>query len=349
VPLRTPLYDLHRELGARFTLFGGWEMPVAYPSGTIAEHLAVRRDVGVFDVSHLGTVALEGPDAFARIQSTLTNDLTKIAPGRAQYTHLLDVDGSVLDDIIVWWLAPERFDAMPNAANTENVQRALGGQDVTRERAILALQGPRAHALLAGVLEGAEPPARNRIVVGRVGGVPCTVAGTGYTGGPGVELAVPAAEAERVMRILLERGAMPCGLGARDSLRLEAGLPLHGNELGPGLTPLNAGLGWVVAFEKGPFPGREALRAQRERGVRPILVGVRSATRQPPRAHDILLDVHGAEVGSVSSGGYSPLLERGIGLAYVEPESQAGPFRIERARGGLELERAVLPFVDLRS
>jgi aminomethyltransferase len=349
VPRQTPLAAVHRELGARWTLFGGWEMPLAYPDGAIAEHLAVRRDVGVFDVSHLGTVLVEGPGAFERLQAALTNDLRKITPGRAQYTHLLDVDGSVLDDIIVWWVDEDRFHVMPNAANTENVLAALGGRDVTAERAILALQGPRAASVLGLILEGAEAPARNRIVAGRLAGVPVRVAGTGYTGGPGVELEVPAEEAERVLRALLAHGATPCGLAARDSLRLEAGLPLHGNELGPGLTPLNAGLAWVVAFDKGPFPGREALLEQRARGVRPVLVGVLSATRQPPRAHDELLDSTGRIVGSISSGGFSPLLERGIGLAYVEPEATGGPFVVERPRARLELVTSPVPFVDLRS
>lgn len=349
MPERTALYDLHRDLGARFTLFGGWEMPVSYPSGTIAEHLAVRTGVGVFDVSHLGTVVVEGPDAFDRLQATLTNDLRKIGPQRAQYTHLLDVDGSVLDDIIVWWVDRERFHVMPNAANTENVTAALGGRDITRSRCILALQGPGAAALLGPLLEGAEPPARNRIVTGRIGDIEVRVAGTGYTGGPGVELEVAPDDAVALMERLLERGAVACGLGARDSLRLEAGLPLHGNELGPGLTPLNAGLGWVVAFEKGPFPGREALLAQQAAGVNPILIGVRSLTRQPPRAHDVLVDASSTAVGSISSGGYSPLAGVGIGLAYVDPEAAAGPFRAVRARGSLDLERAAVPFVDLRS
>ncbi len=344
---RSPLDALHRELGARFTIFSGWEMPLAYPEGTIAEHLAVRRDVGVFDVSHLGTVVVEGPRAFDQLQRTLTNDLAKISPGRAQYTHLLDVDGSVLDDIIVWWVGEERFHVMPNAANTENVLRALGGRDVTRTRAILALQGPGAAALLAPLLEGAAVPGRNRIVRGTVAGVPVTVAGTGYTGGPGVELEVPAEAAPGVLRTLLEAGATPCGLGARDSLRLEAGLPLHGHELGPGLTPLNAGLAWVVAFEKGPFPGRDALLEQRVRGVRPVLIGVRGASRQPPRAHDELRSAEGVLVGAVTSGGFSPLAGVGIGLAYVEPEAASGPFHVERARGRLELERSALPFVEL--
>ena len=193
---RSPLDDVHRTAGARMVPFGGWDMPLEYPSGTIAEHLACRQDAVVFDVSHLGTVRLTGPDAFDRLQQTLSNDLGKIGPGRAQYTHLLDDgDGSVLDDIIVWWHPGDGvdvFDVMPNASNTDRVREAVGGDETTAERAVLAVQGPAARDRLAAVFPAAAEVGRFRVAHATWNGVGCTVAGTGYTGERGVEIAVPA-------------------------------------------------------------------------------------------------------------------------------------------------------------
>ena len=247
----SPLDTEHRELGATMVEFGGWEMPIAYPSGTIDEHLACRNRAVIFDVSHLGTVRVEGDGAFDRLQSTLTNDLAKIEPGRAQYTHLLEpVDGSVVDDLIVWWRpdAPEAFDVMPNASNTDGVRAAIGGTDTTHERAVLAVQGPHARALVATVFPAAGSVGRFRVAALDWNGVPCTVAGTGYTGEDGLEIAVPAEAASALWRALVGAGIPPAGLGARDTLRLESALPLHGHELGAGITSLQAGLGWVVAW-----------------------------------------------------------------------------------------------------
>ena len=223
-------------------------MPLAYPGGTISEHLSCREDAVAFDVSHLGTVRVSGPDARARLQSTLTNDLGKIAPGRAQYTHLLDeADGSVLDDIIVWWIEDDRFDVMPNASNTRRVRGAIGGCDITPERAVIAVQGPRARSRLAEAIPEAAAVGRFRVGRFEWEGFSCVAAGTGYTGEDGVECCVPADAAVMFWETVLETGVRPAGLGARDTLRLEAALPLHGHELGPGITPLQAGLEWVVA------------------------------------------------------------------------------------------------------
>ena len=231
--------------------FGGWEMPLAYPSGTIAEHLACRHDAVAFDVSHLGTVRVTGAGAHDLLQATLTNDLGKIAPGRAQYTHLLDdVDGSVLDDIIVWWVAEDRFDVMPNASNTARVRAAVGGTDVTATRAIVAVQGPEARQRLDMVAPDAASVGRFRVTGFSWSGHECVAAGTGYTGEDGVECAIPASVAPSFWEAVLGAGIRPAGLGARDTLRLEAALPLHGHELGPGITPLQAGLGWVVSWSK---------------------------------------------------------------------------------------------------
>ena len=321
---RSPLDAVHRALGARMVPFGGWEMPLEYV-GTIDEHLACRNDAAVFDVSHLGTVRVEGSGAFDRLQAALTNDLAKIGPGRAQYTHLLDpIDASVRDDIIVWWHpAGDAFDVMPNASNTDAVRDAIGGSEITHGRAVLAVQGPRARERLATVFPEASEVGRFRVAHASLDGVPYVVAGTGYTGEDGVELAVPAADAERIWERVVAAGVQPAGLGARDTLRLEAALPLHGHELGPGITPLQAGLGWVVAFGKPAFIGREALVAERDRGVARHLVGIATEGRRPPRAECPIL-VDGEVAGMVTSGNFSPVLGHGIALGFVPPEVGPG-------------------------
>jgi aminomethyltransferase len=315
---RGPLDALHRALGAKMVPFGGWEMPLAYGSGTVAEHFACRRDAVIFDVSHLGTVRVLGPSAKEQLQRALTNDLDKIAPGRAQYTHLLADDASVLDDIIVWWVSDERFDVMPNASNTDNVVAAIGGEDVTATRAVFAVQGPRAKELVAAYSPDLAAIGRFRVAEIELDGVSCVVAGTGYTGEPGFEVAVPVAHAARVWEAIVATGVTPAGLGARDTLRLEAGLPLHGHELGAGITPLQASLGWVVAWNKPAFRGKDALVAEREAGVARELRGIVCDSRRPPRdGCDVLID--GRRVGVVSSGNFSPVLECGIALAFLEP------------------------------
>ena len=305
--------------------FGGWDMPIQYPTGTLAEHRACRAAAAAFDVSHLGTVRVTGPGAFDRLQAALTNDLGKIDPGRAQYTHLLDeADASVLDDIIVWWVTDDRFDVMPNASNTERVLAAIGGDDVTAGRAVIAVQGPAARERLATVAPEAAAVGRFRVAeVDVLGGVPGVVAGTGYTGEDGVELAVDADHAGAVWDAVVDAGVTPAGLGARDTLRLEAGLPLHGHELGPGITPLQAGLGWVVAWGKGEFRGRKALAMERERGIGRRLRGLEVEGRRPPRAEQVVRSA-GETIGRVTSGNYSPTLDRGIALAFLPPDVEEG-------------------------
>jgi aminomethyltransferase len=293
-------------------------MPLAYPSGTLTEHRSCRSAAVAFDVSHLGTVRVEGPGALDVLQHELSNDLRRITPGRAQYTHLLDPDdASVVDDIIVWWIADGVFDVMPNASNTERVRLAIGGRDTTGERAVIAVQGPDARRLLDTVAPAAA--AVGRFAVGSFvwRGVSGTVAGTGYTGEDGVECAVPASVAPSFWQALLDAGVVPAGLGARDTLRLEAGLPLHGQDLGPGITPLQAGLGWVVGWDKGDFRGRRPLEAERRTGPRRRLDGLVAEGRQPPRHDDAVLQGD-RRVGTVTSGNFSPVLERGIALALVD-------------------------------
>ncbi len=326
-------------------------MPLAYPQGTLAEHRACRSGVALFDVSHLGTVRVTGTGtgALALLQDTLTNDLRRIGPGRAQYTHLLDpADGSVVDDLLVWWVAPERFDVMPNASNTAQVRQAVGGTDVTAERAVLAVQGPQARSCLASVFP--EAGAVGRFAVRQLDwqGTTCVVAGTGYTGEDGVEMAVPEAAAPALWDALAGAGAVPAGLGARDTLRLEAGLPLHGHELGPGITPLQAGLGWVVGWDKPDFRGRAALEGERARGPRRLLRGVELEGRRPPRAGSAVLN-GGTVVGTVTSGNFSPTLERGIALCFVPPDLEVGASVEIDLRGTRLPGRLVrLPFVSRR-
>jgi aminomethyltransferase len=334
---RSPLDAAHRRLGAKLVPFGGWDMPLAYPAGTLAEHRACRGAAVAFDVSHLGTVRIEGPDGFARLQRTLTNDLGRIGTGRAQYTHLLDeADASVVDDIIVWWVDDERFDVMPNASNTAGVLDALGGQDVTSSRAVIAVQGPDARARLAAVSPDAASVPRFGVQAVRWQGVDLVAAGTGYTGEDGVECAVPAEAAEAFWAAVLNAGVQPAGLGARDTLRLEAGFPLHGHELGPGITPLQARLGWVVSWDKGEFRGRAALAAERERGVTRLLAGLVLDGRQPPRAGCQVL-VDGKPAGEVTSGNFSPVLGRGIALAFLPPTVEPGQ------PAGIDLRGKIVP------
>ncbi len=344
-PLRhTALLDAHRRLGARLVEFGGWEMPLSYGEGTLAEHRACRTDSVMFDVSHLGTVRVEGPDAFDRLQAALSNDLRRVTPGRAQYTHLLDDgDGSVVDDIIVWWLDDQRFDVMPNASNTAGVEEAVGGVDTTDSRCIIAVQGPHARARLATVAPDAAAVPRFGVMPFVWEGVPCVVAGTGYTGEDGVECAVPAEAAEALWAALLATGIRPAGLGARDTLRLEAALPLHGHELGPGITPLQAGLGWVVGWDKDAFRGRAALLEERRRGVARRLVGLTTAGRRPPReGADVVKD--GPRAGTVTSGNFSPMLGCGIALAYIDAAFDADiPTAFDIVQRGQTLAATTVP------
>lgn len=357
--LRTsPLDAAHRALGARMVPFGGWDMPIQY-AGVIEEHRACREAAVVFDVSHLGSVRVEGSGAFDALQWAFTNDLRRIEPGRAQYTHLLDErDAHVVDDIIVWWLADERFIVMPNASNTEPLLDALRDavvraghgaatvEDVTATRAVLAVQGPQARDRLAAVWPEAAAVAHFGVIPVRWDGADGYAAGTGYTGEDGVELHVPAEVAGSLWAALLDAGITPAGLGARDTLRLEAGLPLHGHELGEGITPLQAGLAWVVRTDKpGGFRGAGALQGELDRGPARILRGITVEGRQPPRA-GFAVRVDGRVVGEVTSGNFSPILGHGVALAFVEPEVHLGDAVVLEARGR-ELQGTVVrpPFV----
>jgi aminomethyltransferase len=322
--LRTPLYDRHVALGARLVPFAGWEMPVQY-EGVIPEHLAVRNDCGVFDVSHMGELEVEGPSAREYLQALLSNDLDRIEPGKAQYTLLTNGDGGIVDDLIVYERALDRFLLIVNAANREDDlawlrDHELDGaeiRDVSDAYALLAVQGPRSLERL-GLPDG---PAFT-FGDGEIDGVACVVNRTGYTGERGVELLVPAESAGELWDRVLERGAVPCGLGARDTLRLEVCYPLHGNDIGPETDAISAGLGWVCALDK-DFTGVAALRAVKEEGPRRRLAAFVMEERAIPREGMAILD-GGEVVGAVTSGSHSPMLERGIGMGYV-PTALAEP------------------------
>lgn len=338
-----PLHEQHAALGAKFTEFAGWAMPVAYPAGTVAEHLACRRRVAVFDVSHLATLAFTGRTEIDRVASLLSNDLTAIAPGATQYTLLLDDAGGVRDDLVAWWVEPDLLHVLANAANVATVQDCLGGTDVTSSRALLALQGPRARDLL----EAWDPRAavaRHEVRTFDLDGVRVVAAGTGYTGEDGIELSIPVVAAPGVWEQWLVRGAEPAGLGARDTLRLEAGLPLHGADLGPWMSPYEAGVGWAVAPGRS-FPGAQAAEHARATATH-HRVGIVTEGRRPPRAHaEVMADDR--VVGSVTSGNWSPVLECGIALARVERSVTRGDRVALRVREH-RLDGTVVPLPFVR-
>jgi aminomethyltransferase len=250
----------------------------------------------------------------------------------------------VVDDIIVWWVADDVFDVMPNASNTTRVVAAIGGEDTTGGRAVIAVQGPEARARLATVAPAAAAVKRFGVAPFTWEGTPCVVAGTGYTGEDGVECAVPVAAAASLWSAVLGAGVVPAGLGARDTLRLEAALPLHGHELGPGITPLQAGLGWVVGWDKPAFRGRRALEDERRAGPRRRLVGLATEGRQPPREGAGVV-AGDRPVGTVTSGNFSPMLGHGIALALLDTDAGGGPLALDQRGRRLPASEVATPFV----
>jgi aminomethyltransferase len=317
---RTPLYERHRALDARMVPFAGWEMPVQY-EGVIQEHRAVRADCGVFDVSHMGELEVEGPRAHELLQYLLSNDLDKVEPGGAQYTLLTNERGGIVDDLIAYRLEPGRYLLIVNASNREAdfrwlKERELPGsdvRDVSDEYALLAVQGPRSIERL-----GLDDAPAFTFAMQELDGIECMVNRTGYTGERGVELMVPAEDAEELWDRVLERGAVPCGLGARDTLRLEVCYPLHGNDIGPDTDAISAGLGWVCALDK-EFTGADELRRIKEAGPERKLVAFVMEETGVPRQG---MAIEGG--GEVTSGTHSPMLDRGIGMGYV-PAARAEP------------------------
>jgi aminomethyltransferase len=345
---RSPIHDLHERAGARFVDFGGWDMPVQY-TGVLDEHRAVRNGVGVFDVSHLGRFSVAGRGATELVRRELCNDITRVAPGRAQYTMALNDDGGVDDDIIVWYLGPDRFWVMPNGTNSDDiVDRFVGSappgvvvEDIRPSTALFAVQGPTSASVLEAI--AGTMPGRFRVTDATIDGIAVTMAGTGYTGERGAEIAVPVANAASVWNAIVEAGATPCGLGARDTLRLEMGYPLWGQDLDATTTPLEAGLGWVVAWDH-EFVGRDALDRSRSTPSR-RLVAFTTEGRAIPRTGYLVTTPTGG--GVVTSGNFSPTLGHGIGLAYVDgPLGDDSPMTVTIRGAEVPATIVALPFIE---
>lgn len=326
--VRSPLHARHEALGARFAPFAGWQMPLQY-SGVMEEHAAVRQRAGVFDVSHLGTLDVTGSGAAALVDAVLTNDLGRIGAGQAQYSLCCNPDGGVLDDLIVYRDAPSRVRLVPNAANAAAVAQRLRAHapdsvsvaDHHREVAVLAVQGPAS----AEVLDAVGLPTSMAYMAfehASLSRVALTVCRTGYTGERGYELLVPAESAVQVWDDLLaageQVGLQPCGLAARDTLRTEMGYPLHGHDLSPDITPVQARLGWAVGWKKPDFVGKQALAEERAAGPRRVLRGLVASDRSIPRPGMTVRDASGRDVGSVTSGTFSPSLRVGIALGLLD-------------------------------
>jgi aminomethyltransferase len=330
----TPLYERHLDLGAKLVPFADFEMPIEY-EGIRPEHLAVRTHAGMFDVSHMGQVETEGPGALAFLQRVLSNDVAAIGLSGAQYSVLCREDGGVLDDLFTYRLGGDRYLTVTNAANHRTDLEWLGAhagpfdtvvRDVADRYAMVAVQGPNARRIVAGTLNIDLPP-RMHVATAHIGHRPALVCGTGYTGEDGVELLLHPEVAPAIWSELLDAGVVPCGLGARDTLRLEVCFHLHGNDLTPGRNPIEGGLGWCCKEETG-FIGSEAIARVRAEGPAEKLVPFTIEGPGIPRQGNGIL-AGGERVGEVTSGTHSPSLERGIGMGYV---------RADLAEPGTELE-----------
>jgi aminomethyltransferase len=335
----TPLYEAHRRLGAKMMEFGGWMLPINYPPGILEEHHATRRAVGLFDVCHMGEIHFQGPRAAEAVQRLVTNDVARLVDGKAMYTVACHPSGGIVDDLIVYRLADTHFLLVVNAANTAKDHRWFSEQagalcevrDASDQTGLIAVQGPRAQAVL-----GALTPAPLATLPGfalaadiSVAGKKASVARTGYTGEDGFEVLCDREDALPLWNALLDEVARlgdggPVGLGARDTLRLEARLSLYGNDLTDDTTPLEAGLDWVVRFEAGDFIGKEALLRQRDAGVSRLLVGFVMRGRGIPRHGYAIHAPDGSKIGEVTSGGVGPTVQENIGLGYV-PATLAKP------------------------
>ncbi|MCS7207590.1 MAG: glycine cleavage system aminomethyltransferase GcvT [Dehalococcoidia bacterium] len=359
--LRTALYAEHLAQGAKMVPFAGWEMPLQF-AGILAEVRAVRTASGIFDVSHMGRIRVEGPGAGPLLARLLTHDARALRPGRARYGFLLNPQGGIIDDTILYRLGEERYLLVCNAANRLAVGAWLAQwgrefppltlTDITLQTVMVAFQGPDAFGKMASLapVEGLRPFGAWEGTLTLDGNTfPALVGRTGYTGEDGVEVVVPAEGGPALWRRLVALGAQPCGLGARDILRLEAGLMLHGTDIDPSTTPLEAGLERFVDLQREGFIGREALLAQQAQGLRRRLVGFVLHQRGVPRhGYSILYD--GKVVGSVTSGGFSPTLEKDIGMGYVEPAcaQPATPLEVDIRGRRVPGEVVALPFYSRR-
>ena len=353
---RSPLDAIHRRLGAKMGAFAGWDMAIQY-QGTMSEHQAVRERVGVFDLSHLGKVEVRGEGAHDALQHALSNDLDRLTGvGAAQYTLCLTDDGGIVDDLIVY-REDDGYLLVPNAANWPKVADAVRASDPGRAEvvprpdiAVLAVQGPRAPELVAQIFPVSADLPYMHLAAATYRDAPARVCRTGYTGERGFELLVPGEVAPALWEELFERGAplgvAPVGLGGRDTLRLEMGYALHGNDISTDTDPFEARLGWAVAMGKDDFRGREALAARKEAGPKRLLVGLRSEDRLIPR-HGMAVYDGDRPVGEVTSGTFSPTLRQGIAMAYVLPDVAAKDTRLQvdvrGRRGAVSVTRP--PFV----
>ena len=355
---RSPVHDRHVALNAKMADFGGWEMPIEYPGGgVIAEHTAVRERVGIFDVSHLGKGSVRGQGAKAFLNECLTNDLDRVGAGHAQYTLCCDEGGGVVDDLIAYVHGPDAVFLVPNAANNSDVigriaAAAPDGIEVRNrhtEYGVLAVQGPQSAAVVSALGMPSELDYMQYIAA-QWHGHEVFVCRTGYTGEHGYELIPPAAATAELWDALLAESAaydgLPCGLGARDTLRTEMGYPLHGHELSLGTSPVQARAGWAVGWAKPAFWGREALAAEKEAGPARVLRGLKAQDRAIPRA-GMAVSVNSAPVGEVTSGTFSPSLRTGIGLALLAATVAVGDEVTVDVRGRPAAMTVVSPpFVD---
>jgi len=357
---RSPLEGEHLALGAKLGPFGGWNMPIEY-AGALAEHQAVRERVGLFDLTHLGKVELAGPGALALLQGVVTNDVAAVEVGEAQYNLVLNEGGGVIEDLIVYRLEPARYFVVPNASNTSRVLQILADAETSeqvhlmyhQDWCFLAVQGPRSPSIVEALFPESAELTFMRCAESAFRRRPVIVTRSGYTGEIGYELFTYQDIALDLWRTLLEElaplGGAPCGLAARDILRLEMGYPLYGQDLFESSTAFEAGLSWAVALDKGPFRGRDALLRQRDEGLPSRLRGLRMHERRHiPRAHYPVF-VEDRVVGEVTSGSFSPLLQTGIGLAYLWPGDVVGVgdevvVDIRGRRGAATVVRT--PFVD---
>jgi aminomethyltransferase len=357
----TPLNAFHRRHGGRMVDFAGWDMPVQYRS-ILEEHKAVRQRAGLFDVSHMGEAEVKGPDALRFLQHLVTNDCSKLFPGRVLYTVMCYPTGGVVDDLLVYMRGPDDYFLCINAGNI--AKDIAWMQDQTRgfnctvtdrsaDYGQLAVQGPQAvaivQALTASELAGIK---YYHFADGEVAGVKCIISRTGYTGEDGVELYCAATEVEKLAEAVLAAGAPRglelAGLGARDSLRLEAGFPLYGHEITQDISPLTAGLGWVVKLDKGPFIGSDVLAAEKARGAAQKIVFFKTGDRRIIRAESPVLDAAGATVGRVVSGTLSPILNEAIGSALVGSAAVQGGLAVDVRGTKLNLHLVKPPFVPLK-
>ncbi|HKO56847.1 MAG TPA: glycine cleavage system aminomethyltransferase GcvT [Thermoanaerobaculia bacterium] len=329
---KTPLNALEKELGGKMVDFGGWELPVQF-SGILEEHDAVRTNVGIFDVSHMGELTVRGPEALALLQRATCNDVSKLEDGRAQYNGLLYPTAGFVDDILIYRVSADDYFIVVNASNSDKDFEWLRDlskdaeaqvENVSANYAQLAIQGPRAEALLQPLTDIALAPIKYyRFATGKVDGAEAIVSRTGYTGEDGFEVYVAPEDGPRIMKKLIEAGAKPCGLGARDTLRLEAKMALYGNDIDQSTTPLEADLGWIVKLDKGEFMGRDVLEREKSEGPQRRLVGFEMVDRGIARHGYPVVDGT-EEIGVVTSGTHSPTLKKAIGLAYL-PSGKTTP------------------------